>query len=146
MSQSTKARKASPVSRNPGESLVVHTRARDLLQWLVPQMAKFPREHRHTLTKHMADLVLRVHDRLVAARHLEMADRARALLEADIGLDQLRQYLQLAWRWNWLNNGQYEHVSGLTDELGRLIGGWRRSLTSPHQAKGTSPPPAPGAE
>ncbi len=110
-------------------------------------MAKFPREHRHTLTKHMADLVLLIHDRLVAARHLAAADRARALLEADIGLDQLRQYLQLAWRWSWLNNGQYEHVSGLTDELGRLIGGWRRSLAANRETKGTTMPLAmPGAE
>jgi len=93
-------------------------------------MAKFPREHRHTLTKHMADLALGLHDALVAARHLEPSGRAKALLEADIRLDQLRQHLQMAWRWQWLSNGQYEHVSALTDELGRLVGGWRRSQAS----------------
>ena len=107
--------------------MVVHTRARELLQWMMPQLAAFPREHRHTVTDHMAGLVLQLHDALVAARHLEPADRARTLLDADVRLDQLRQYLHMAWHWRWLSNGQYEHVSRQTDELGRLIGGWRRS-------------------
>lgn len=75
----------------------------------------------------MAELMMGLHDDLVAARHLDPPGRSQALLEADIGLDQLRQFLQMAWRWQWLSNGQYEHVSGLTDELGRLIGGWRRT-------------------
>lgn len=113
---------------------MVHTRARQLLEWLVPQAAAFPREHRHTLTRHACELVMRVLDELVAARHHEGAARGNALREADIALDQLRQYLQLAWQWKWLSDGQYRHVSGLTDELGRLIGGWRRS-----QKKGAAP-------
>ena len=109
-------------------NLAVHTRARQLLEWLVPQLARFPREHRHTLTRHMAELSMRVHDALVAARHLHAGDRTQALLEADLALDQLRQYLHLAWRWQWFNDGQFQHASRLTDEVGRLIGGWRRSL------------------
>lgn len=116
--------------------MVVHTRARGLLEWLVPQAAKFPREHRHTLARHICDLAMNVHDALVAARHLDAAGRAMALRDADIHLDQLRQYLQLAWRWQWLSQGQYEHVSRLTEELGRLIGGWRRGAAKRRAAPG----------
>ena len=139
--------------------MVVHTRARELLQWMMPQLAAFPREHRHTVTDHMAGLVLQLHDALVAARHLEPADRARTLLDADVRLDQLRQYLHMAWHWRWLSNGQYEHVSRQTDELGRLIGGWRRSqgrnpdrgtaatdVTSAHPAARRRAAPEPDSE
>lgn len=107
--------------------MVVHTRARELLEWLLPHAARFPHEHRHTLARHVAELSLGVHDALIAARHLDSGARAHALRDADIQLDQLRQYLHLAWRWQWLSNGKFQHVSGLTDELGRLIGGWRRA-------------------
>jgi 23S rRNA-intervening sequence protein len=107
--------------------MVVHTKARALLEWLVPHTAHFPREHRHTVTRHICELTLAVHDLLVAARHLTPPARAQVLCDADISLDQLRQYLHLAWRWQWLNDGQFQHVSGLTDELGKLIGGWRRA-------------------
>ncbi len=105
---------------------MAHTRARQLLEWLVPQLAHFPREHRHSVTAHTARLAMRVQDQLIAARHLDAAGRAEALLQADIALDQLRQLLLLAWTWKWLSDGQFRHVSGLTDELGRLIGGWRQ--------------------
>jgi hypothetical protein len=110
--------------------MVVHTKARALLEWLVPHTAHFPREHRHTVTRHVCELTLAVHDLLVAARHLVPPARAQVLCDADISLDQLRQYLHLAWRWQWLNDGQFQHVSGLTDELGKLIGGWRRAGAS----------------
>ena len=106
---------------------MVHSRARDLLEWLLPHTARFPREHRHTLARHVAVLALGIHDALIAARHLDGNHRAAALLDADIQLDQLRQHLHLAWRWHWLSDGQFQHVSGLTEELGRLIGGWRRA-------------------
>jgi hypothetical protein len=47
-----------------------------------------------------------------------------ALRRADAALNHLRLYLRLAWDWRWLNAGQYEHVSALVAEIGRLLGGW----------------------
>ena len=125
---------ANPSDASATDGMVVHTRARALLEWLLPQVAKFPREHRHTLARHVCELAMGTHDALVAARHLDDGARAEALREADIRLDLLRQYLQLAWRWHWLSAGQYQHVSGLTEELGRLIGGWRRSAAAKRRA------------
>lgn len=106
--------------------MVAQARARDLLAWLVPHTAAWPREQRHGVTQHVLALALGVHDTLIAARHGSTAQRAESLREADIRLDQLRQYLQLAWQWTWMSDGQYQHASRLTAELGRLIGGWRR--------------------
>ena len=107
--------------------MVVHTRARELLAWLVPHTGSWPRELRHSLTQHVVVLAMSTHDALIAARHGQPAQRAESLRQADIHLDQLRQYLQLAWQWRWMSDGQYQHASRLTAELGRLIGGWRRS-------------------
>jgi hypothetical protein len=119
--------------------MVVHTRARALVAWLVPQVATWPRAHRHTITQHTCALAMRVHDALVAARHLDAQCRGDALRDADMALDQLRQYLQLAWHWHWLSDGQYQHVSALTDEVGRLVGGWRRSLAPGARQKEAAP-------
>ena len=47
-----------------------------------------------------------------------------ALIEADACLDQLRQYLELAWRWQWVSASQLEHALKLTERIGRLLGGW----------------------
>ena len=45
---------------------------------------------------------------------------------ADAALNHLRLYLRLAWDWRWLNAGQYEHVSAIVAEIGRLLGGWMK--------------------
>jgi hypothetical protein len=111
--------------------MVVHTRARELLAWLVPHTAAWPREQRHGITQHVVALALGVHDALIAARHGSPLQRGESLREADIRLDQLRQHLQLAWQWTWMSDGQYQHVCRLTAELGRLIGGWRRRASEP---------------
>lgn len=76
-------------------------------------------------------LCLGVQDALVAERHLRGHHRAAAALQdADIRLDQLRQYCQLPWEWKWWSNSQYEPVNGLLVESGRLIGGWRKTVQS----------------
>lgn len=99
-----------------------------MLEWLVPALARFPREHRHTVTRHMADLAMQVQDQLIAARHHAGAQRGQALRDADLALDQLRQYAHLAWTWRWWSDGQFQHFSTLCEPLGRMIGGWRRAL------------------
>ncbi len=118
---------------------MVHTRARQLLEWLMPAVARFPREHRHTVTRHVADLAMQVHDALIAARHLPGPARAAALRDADLRLDQLRQYGLLAHQWRWWSDGQFEHFSRLCEELGRLLGGWRRAVAEQMKTR-TDPP------
>ena len=110
--------------------MVVHIRLRELLAWLLPHTAAWPREQRHGVTQHVVAVALGMHDALIAARHGSPSQRSESLREADIRLDQLRQYLQLAWHWQWMSDGQYQHVCRLTAELGRLIGGWRRKAQS----------------
>ena len=50
--------------------------------------------------------------------------RLAHLLDADAHLNKLRLYLRLARQWEWLSSGQYEHVSKMVAEVGRLLGGW----------------------
>ena len=42
----------------------------------------------------------------------------------------MRLYLRLAHRWRWLSSGQYEHVSRMVAEIGRLLGGWIRQAAA----------------
>lgn len=63
-------------------------------------------------------------EQLFSARKLRGAARHRQLLECDASLDRLRLYLRLAHHWRWINDGQYEHVSLMVAEIGRMLGGW----------------------
>jgi hypothetical protein len=58
---------------------------------------------------------------------LRQGQRVPILPEADAALNKLRLYLCLAHHWHWLSPGQYQHVSTMVAELGRLLGGWMRA-------------------
>lgn len=112
------------------EELVLFTRLFDLLSWLLPHAERFPRTYRQTVTQRLMDAALDCQEALFTAQSARGARRQTALQDADAALNRLRLYLRLAHRWNWLNDGQYAHVSAMVAEIGRLLGGWIRQSTS----------------
>jgi hypothetical protein len=108
------------------EDMVIFTRVFDLLEWLVPKGEAFPRSFRHTVTARLLGAALDLPERLFEAQARRGVQRRDALSEADATLNKLRLYLRLAHRWRWLSDGQYEHVSRMVAEIGRLLGGWIR--------------------
>lgn len=54
--------------------------------------------------------------------------RLERLHLADEALARVRVYLRLAFRWGWLSDGQYKHVAAMTTEIGKLLGGWKKSV------------------
>lgn len=119
------------------ESLVIQSRTFDLLSWLLPKAEAFPRAYRFSLTRRLMDAALDLQDDLVRAQTHRGAKRRAALESADAHLGRLRVYLRLAHHWQWLSSGQYEHVSRMVLEIGRLLGGWLRQAA---REKGGSGP------
>jgi len=108
------------------QEMVIFARVFDLLEWLVPKGEAFPRAFRHTVTARLVGAALDLPERLFEAQSRRGERRRDALAEADAALNTLRLYLRLAHRWHWLSDGQYEHVSRMVAEIGRLLGGWIR--------------------
>jgi hypothetical protein len=106
------------------EEMIVLVRLFDLLAWLLPKSESFPRVHRHTVTRRMMDAALDAEEAVYFAQSHRARERLLALRNADAALDRLRLYLRLAHHWRWLSDGQYQHVSKMVAEVGRLLGGW----------------------
>jgi hypothetical protein len=106
--------------------MVILVRVFDLLAWLLPKGERFPRIYRHTVTQRLMDAAMDVQDGLFEAQSRSGRARCEALAEVDAALNRLRLYLRLVHHWHWLNDGQYEHVSRMVAEVGRLLGGWIR--------------------
>ena len=111
------------------EEMVIFARVFDLLEWLVPRGEAFPRAFRHTVTARLLGTALDLPEQLFEAQSWRGRQRRDALATADASLNELRLYLRLAHRWRWLSDGQYEHVSRMVAEIGRLLGGWIRQAT-----------------
>ncbi len=108
------------------QEMVIFTRTFDFLTWLLPATNKFPRAHRHTFTRRLLDAAFDLRERLEEANLRRGSARMERLIRGDEALARVKVYLRLAVRWGWLSEGQYNHVSKMTAEIGRLLGGWRK--------------------
>jgi len=104
--------------------MVIFTRTYDLLHWLLPKSERFPKLYRSTVTQRLMDATLDFQESLLEAQTYEGKIRLRHLKQADAHLNKLRLYLRLIHQWGWLSLSQYEHVSRMVAEIGRLLGGW----------------------
>jgi hypothetical protein len=104
--------------------MTILARTFDLLAWLLPKAERFPKTYRHTVTQRLMDAALDFQEALFEAQSQGGTTRQKHLRAADAHLNKLRLYLRLAHQWDWLNAGQYRHVSEMVAELGRLLGGW----------------------
>ncbi len=107
----------------------IFTRTYDLLLWLLPQATKFPRQHRFGLGERLVRRVLDFQETLIAAGHAHGAERRALLLQADTLLAQARHMLRLSKDLHLLSLSQYEHVSNMLVEIGRLLGAWIKKTT-----------------
>ena len=108
------------------EEMPIFTRTFDLLSWLIPVTNSFPRSLRHSFTQRLLDSAFDLRERLEEANVRRGNRRIQRLILADESLAKVRVYLRLAMRWGWLSQGQYEHVSLMVVEIGKLLGGWQK--------------------
>lgn len=103
--------------------MVIFTRTYDLLLWLLPKTEHFPKLYRSSITQRLLDATLNFQVALLEAQTYQDKIRLRHLRQADTDLNKIRVYLRLVHQWSWLSLGQYEHVSRMVAEIGRLLGG-----------------------
>ncbi|MCA9468278.1 MAG: diversity-generating retroelement protein Avd [Nitrospira sp.] len=99
----------------------------EVLAWVIPQLDKFPRSRRFTLGERVESGLLEVLEWLVEAGY----SRAKlpALDRANLRLARVNHIWRLAYELKVVGVRQYEHGAKLMDDLGRQIGGWRRSCS-----------------
>lgn len=111
------------------KEMVIFTRTYDLITWLLPATEKFPRSQRFVLTQRLNDALLNFQELIIEANALRNQQRLAKIKLADTELRKLRLYLRLSQRWGWLSDGQYHHVSAMVAEIGKLLGGWKKTVT-----------------
>ena len=104
----------------------IFARTYDLLRWLLPLTTKFPRQQRFVLAAAVQRSAFDLQERLIEATRLP--DALAALGRADAALAKLRIYVRMCMDLDLLNMGQYEHAARMLDDIGRLLGGWKRAL------------------
>lgn len=94
-------------------------------RWLIPTVDRFPRRQKFLLGDRIQTTALTALERLTEATFTR--SRGRLLERTNIDLDKLRLLIRLSKDLGYLDTRRYEHAARRLDEVGRLIGGWRRA-------------------
>ncbi len=105
----------------------IFSRTHDLVKWLVQTARRFPRDQRFILAQRLLAKAFELEDALVAAS-VDRGSTRRHLISADVALTGLRRALHLCNDLGHLSDRQYGHASAMVAEVGRLLGGWHKSL------------------
>ena len=93
--------------------------------WVVPTVEKFPRSQKFLIGDRIQSGATAVLEALVEATYTR--GREKMLNEANLGIEKLRFLFRLANDLRLLDLRRYEHAARALDDIGRLIGGWKKA-------------------
>ncbi|MDP2364066.1 MAG: diversity-generating retroelement protein Avd [Ignavibacteria bacterium] len=88
----------------------------------------FPKTSRYTLGSKIDSLFIETTESVIKASYLTKAEKLLYLTQASIKLDLLKFFLQVAWEIKALDNKKYIRLSEKLNEIGKMLGGWLKSL------------------
>ena len=104
-------------------------KAYDLLKYGILVVEKFPRKHKYTLGDRIQGQLSDILEVLIEAYYVP-AGRKRALLErTNILLEQSRHYCRMCYDLGLYNSLKYEDLARRLNEVGRMNGGWLKTLS-----------------
>lgn len=83
---------------------------------------------RHTIYERSDHLILQIIESLFQAGYSREANKATLLEQTSTKLNMLRFFIRLMKDTKTLNSKQYLALQGMIDEIGRMLGGWLRSI------------------
>jgi hypothetical protein len=111
--------------KDPRTQSPIFVKTYDFLLWLIPLTLKFPKSQRFLLAERLSRMALDFYD-LILDAVMEPERQGERLNEADRLLTKIRLYVRLSYDLHCISLRQLEYAARLMDELGRLIGGWKR--------------------
>jgi hypothetical protein len=100
-------------------------KAYGLARWLIGKTTAMPRVHRFALGDRIYTQALDLVTALTQATFSR--EKSRALEAASDRVNSLRILLRLAKDIHLFSFDSYTYATGLLDEIGRMVGGWRKS-------------------
>jgi hypothetical protein len=106
----------------------VLTKTYQLLVYLIPLVEKFPRSQKFVLGDRIEAKALDILELLVAAYYGKREGKLALLEKTNLQLENLRFLIRLSHDFQFLSHQKYGAVSERVNEIGKMIGGWSKSL------------------
>jgi hypothetical protein len=95
-------------------------------KWIGQKVEKLPRSYRFTLGDRLVNTALDLYLLLVEAQYT--SNRGRILKQANLELEKLRHLLRLSQELTDLSLKSYRYICAQLDQVGKMIGGWQKSV------------------
>jgi hypothetical protein len=91
-------------------------------------LAIFPKANRFTLGSKIDEVFLNALEYCFLASYANIQEKPILIDRASARIDLLKLLLQLAWEIKAIETNKYAELSGAICEVGRMLGGWKKSL------------------
>lgn len=91
-----------------------------------------PKKRQYTLGNKIENKILELLEKSYLA-YFSQNNKIEKISECIIILDLLKFNISLSWEAKLISNKQYEEISMLLNETGKMIGGWKNSLNNPER-------------
>jgi hypothetical protein len=115
--------------RSMSDELPILTRVYEIYKSLDSINDKLPKPKRYGLGTSTEQTVLALLEQLLMAKHAPKSHKAAYLLRAQAQLETLRFKLRLYLELQLVNETRIMQTQARLQEIGRMLGGWLKSLT-----------------
>lgn len=109
-------------------SETILTKSFDFLKVFLPALAKLPKNYKFNLGDRAQTVATEMMELLVEAYYSTPERKRDLLTRANIKIEILRRYLRLIFELGLHTSSLYGRLSESLDEIGRMNGGWLKSL------------------
>ncbi|MCD6526987.1 MAG: diversity-generating retroelement protein Avd [Desulfuromonas sp.] len=106
--------------------LAVKQKAEDMIAYGYVALRQFPKSERHVLSQEIRQSLWRLLRLIVVCNRRYY--KKTTLQDLDAELDLLRSQVRMAQSLGYLPFKKYEVWSRMLDEIGRMVGGWIKSV------------------
>ncbi|MBK7409856.1 MAG: diversity-generating retroelement protein Avd [Saprospirales bacterium] len=95
---------------------------------LIKGLRNLPRDQKFLLGDRIQNLAGDVLEQLIEAFYLPKDQKGPILRKVNINLEKLRHFFRLCFELGYINSTQLKHWNDPVQELGRMVGGWLKTL------------------
>ena len=114
-------------NRNKGLPVVI-TKEKEAYQYWQTLHRGFPKVERYSLGQKVDSVFLNLLELTYSVSYLPPEQKIVGLGKIIPKLDVLKFFVQLAWENKCIHSNKYTELSQKLDEIGRMLGGWRKGL------------------
>ena len=96
-----------------------------LILWMLPKIANFPKDQRFLLADRIEKILLDILELLIEAVYSK--NKREILIKVNLKLDLLRFMMRITKDAKYINLKSYDFFCQSTIEIGRMVGGWLKS-------------------